>query len=319
MVRFMAYAMRYATAEDMAVRLAHVGKEGLREAIDRAPPGIIDERWWAYWNGQIGRYPAPPAPRRALQLPGQRCRLERHFFCARQPPRRTVCHAFRMTSAFPTYAASVFCPATQMAVEEMLGKVADDLAELRVGKGAMWRLTARRMLLDYGNIERQALIIALQVEQWEADSDLSKDQVLKLKATVRELTRLVRQVQQAAERGILEGDGLGVFADGDSEGYEVVLGLIDQELSGDEAIKGFLREVLADKMPFLHDPAEFVKLQVFYAPQLAMVAELCCQERRLRKVGASARSKRAISKLAKLRRNVPSIEKMLTRVLAMYD
>jgi hypothetical protein len=60
----MAYAMKRATDLDMA--LDHVGEGGLREAIDKAPPGLIDDRSWSYWNVKIGRFPAPPLPRRQL-------------------------------------------------------------------------------------------------------------------------------------------------------------------------------------------------------------------------------------------------------------
>lgn len=61
--------MRYATAEDMGVLLRHIDKEGLREALDSAPPGIIDRRSWSYWywNVMVGRYPVPPMARRALK------------------------------------------------------------------------------------------------------------------------------------------------------------------------------------------------------------------------------------------------------------
>lgn len=65
-VELLAYAMRYATEEDMALLLAHVGWDGLTEAIDNAPPGIIDARSWAYWNAMIGRYPTPPMPVRRI-------------------------------------------------------------------------------------------------------------------------------------------------------------------------------------------------------------------------------------------------------------
>jgi hypothetical protein len=65
-VELLAYAMKHATDEDMALLLDHVGESGLREAIDNAPPGIIDPRSWSYWNARIGRFPPPPAPRRAL-------------------------------------------------------------------------------------------------------------------------------------------------------------------------------------------------------------------------------------------------------------
>ena len=63
-VRFMAYAMAYATHEDMEVVRKHVADSEFCEALDRAPPGIIDQRSWAYWNLKMGRYPAPPMPER---------------------------------------------------------------------------------------------------------------------------------------------------------------------------------------------------------------------------------------------------------------
>jgi hypothetical protein len=65
-VRFMAYAMTYATHEDMKAIRRHVSDEDFPEALDRAPPGIVDARSWAYWNLKAGRYPAPPAPERRL-------------------------------------------------------------------------------------------------------------------------------------------------------------------------------------------------------------------------------------------------------------
>src|SRR4029077_6010437 len=65
-VRFMAYAMTYARHEDMRVIREYVSDEDFREALDRAPPGIIDPRSWAYWNSKMGRYPPPPLPKRRL-------------------------------------------------------------------------------------------------------------------------------------------------------------------------------------------------------------------------------------------------------------
>ena len=65
-VRFAAYAFARATHEDMKLLRAHLGDDDLREALDRAPPGIIDARSWAYWNLALGRYPAPPMPTRRL-------------------------------------------------------------------------------------------------------------------------------------------------------------------------------------------------------------------------------------------------------------
>ncbi|MBE2204097.1 MAG: hypothetical protein IAE94_07155 [Chthoniobacterales bacterium] len=63
-VRFMAYAMTYATHEDMSVIRRYVSDEDFQEALNKAPPGIIDGRSWAYWNSKFGRYPAPPPPER---------------------------------------------------------------------------------------------------------------------------------------------------------------------------------------------------------------------------------------------------------------
>ena len=63
-IRFMAYAMASATHKDMKLLRRHVSDEDFREALDKAPPGIIDPRSWAYWNNKMGRYPAPPMPKR---------------------------------------------------------------------------------------------------------------------------------------------------------------------------------------------------------------------------------------------------------------
>lgn len=60
--RFMAYAMRYASHEDMQAIRRHVSDDDFRAAIDAAPPGIVDPRSWAYWNLLLGRFPAPPMP-----------------------------------------------------------------------------------------------------------------------------------------------------------------------------------------------------------------------------------------------------------------
>jgi hypothetical protein len=65
-VRFVAYAMARATHEDMKVLRAFLDDDDLREALDHAPPGIIDPRSWAYWNSKLGRYPVPPLPVRRL-------------------------------------------------------------------------------------------------------------------------------------------------------------------------------------------------------------------------------------------------------------
>ena len=63
-IRFMAYAMKHAAHDDMKVLRRYVSDEDFREALDKAPPGIIDPRSWAYWNNKMGRYPTPPMPKR---------------------------------------------------------------------------------------------------------------------------------------------------------------------------------------------------------------------------------------------------------------
>lgn len=65
-VRFMAYAMRHATHEDMKALRRYVSDDDFHEALDKAPAGIIDPRSWAYWNTMAGRYPTPPMPKRRL-------------------------------------------------------------------------------------------------------------------------------------------------------------------------------------------------------------------------------------------------------------
>ena len=68
-IRFVAYAFARATHEDMKVLRRFVSDEDFKEALDHAPPGIIDPRSWAYWNALMGRYPTPPLPSRSLQAP----------------------------------------------------------------------------------------------------------------------------------------------------------------------------------------------------------------------------------------------------------
>ncbi|HUZ66507.1 MAG TPA: hypothetical protein VMU56_02470 [Beijerinckiaceae bacterium] len=64
--RFVAYALARATHEDITLLLTFLTNDDLRDALDHAPPGIIDPRSWAYWNSKLGRYPAPPMPKRDI-------------------------------------------------------------------------------------------------------------------------------------------------------------------------------------------------------------------------------------------------------------
>lgn len=64
----LAYAMRQGTMSDLKILLAHIGREGLREAIIHAPPGIIDARSWSFWNLVAGFTPQRPLPKRTFGL-----------------------------------------------------------------------------------------------------------------------------------------------------------------------------------------------------------------------------------------------------------
>ena len=66
-VRFVAYALDAATAEDMAILARYVTAADLRTALAAAPPGIIGPRSWTYWHARFGRSPAPPMPTRRLR------------------------------------------------------------------------------------------------------------------------------------------------------------------------------------------------------------------------------------------------------------
>jgi hypothetical protein len=62
----MAYAMTHARHQDMQVIRQYVSDEDIREALDAAPPGVIDPRSWAYWNLRMGRFPPPPLRKRTF-------------------------------------------------------------------------------------------------------------------------------------------------------------------------------------------------------------------------------------------------------------
>ena len=65
-VRFLIYAMTYATFENMEIIRQHVTDDDMRDALRNAPPGIIDPRSWSYWHLKLGQYPAPELPVRRL-------------------------------------------------------------------------------------------------------------------------------------------------------------------------------------------------------------------------------------------------------------
>ena len=66
--RFMAYAFRYATHADMTILRHHLSNDELRQALDGAPPGVIDGRSWAYWRLMLD-LPDKPLPERRIPEP----------------------------------------------------------------------------------------------------------------------------------------------------------------------------------------------------------------------------------------------------------
>ena len=67
-VRFLTYLMTYGTIEEIRSVRRYVELDEFREALEHAPPGVMDERSWAYWNMRLGRYPVPPMPQRKFDL-----------------------------------------------------------------------------------------------------------------------------------------------------------------------------------------------------------------------------------------------------------
>lgn len=61
--RFMAYAFRYGTHEEMLALRQHMSDDEMRDALERAPPGIIDARSWTYWRLMFDLPPAPQPTR----------------------------------------------------------------------------------------------------------------------------------------------------------------------------------------------------------------------------------------------------------------
>lgn len=61
----LAHAFRYGTASDIETLRVHLSDDDLREALENAPPGVIDARSWAYWRLMLD-LPPKPLPRRVF-------------------------------------------------------------------------------------------------------------------------------------------------------------------------------------------------------------------------------------------------------------
>ena len=63
-IRFVTYAMTYGGHAEMKIIRQYYSDQELQEVLEKMPPGIIDNRSWAYWNLILGRYPTPALPTR---------------------------------------------------------------------------------------------------------------------------------------------------------------------------------------------------------------------------------------------------------------
>ena len=54
------------TWDDVRAVWGAYGEDALKAALGSAPPGVLDERSWHFWNLVFGRTPVPPMPRRTL-------------------------------------------------------------------------------------------------------------------------------------------------------------------------------------------------------------------------------------------------------------
>src|SRR5437667_6687544 len=67
-MRFLTYAMTYATDEDIEILRKYFSDDEFKAALDDPAPGIFDQSSWTKWNQRYGRTPIPPLPKR--RIPG---------------------------------------------------------------------------------------------------------------------------------------------------------------------------------------------------------------------------------------------------------
>jgi hypothetical protein len=63
-IRLLAYAFQFGRAADFALLNRHYSTADLRQALQSAPPGIIDGRSYAYWSLMLDLPPLAPTDRR---------------------------------------------------------------------------------------------------------------------------------------------------------------------------------------------------------------------------------------------------------------
>ncbi len=62
---FLCQLMTLGTSEDVRAVRRVLGDEAFVEALEHAPPGVMDAKSWNYWHLFFGRQP-PPLPERPL-------------------------------------------------------------------------------------------------------------------------------------------------------------------------------------------------------------------------------------------------------------
>jgi hypothetical protein len=60
---FLCQLMTLGTAEDVRTVRRTLGDQALLEALEHAPPGVMDAKSWNYWHLFFGRRPPPPPAR----------------------------------------------------------------------------------------------------------------------------------------------------------------------------------------------------------------------------------------------------------------
>ena len=62
---FICQLMTLGTAQDVRIARTLLGDAAFQDALDHAPPGVMDAKSWNFWHLFFGRQP-PPAPTRPL-------------------------------------------------------------------------------------------------------------------------------------------------------------------------------------------------------------------------------------------------------------
>jgi len=67
-IRFLTYAMTYASDEDIEILKKYFSDDEFKVALDDPAPGIFDQSSWTKWHQRYGRTPIPTLPKR--RIPG---------------------------------------------------------------------------------------------------------------------------------------------------------------------------------------------------------------------------------------------------------